>query len=138
MAVETTETTVAGFTGRANLMKAVSIDPSTGAAISPTTKKQYTLLAGYSAIGSGPQVGPVDGGDYIWRVEATTWTGVTANLEFLKLDGVSWAPVLKADTSPVVATADASIGIGIAQGSIMRVRTSGAAPVNMNSALGGL
>ncbi|MBO9099431.1 MULTISPECIES: hypothetical protein [unclassified Rhizobium] len=99
----------------------------------------YTLMSGVSALGAGPAVGPVAGGDYIWRTEATTWTGVTATLQFLGLDGATWYPVRNAaNSADITATANSSVAIGIAQGSVLRVNVTGTAPVGMNSALGGL
>lgn len=101
------------------------------------TKGRYTLLTNATATGS--QVGPIDGGDYVWRAESSNWNGATATLQFLGLDGVTWFPVRNADNSAdVTLTANGQVGIGVGQGSILRVAISGAVPAAMNSAIGGL
>lgn len=137
MAIELTDTTVAGFTGKVNLVKMIGIDPTTGSAVSPTTKKAYTLLT--SATATGSQVGPVDGGDYVWRAESSNFNGSTATLQFLGLDGTTWYPVRNAaNTADVTLTATGSVAVGVAQGSFLRVAISGGTPAAMNSVLGGL
>lgn len=102
-------------------------------------KAQYTLLTNQNAATSAGQagVGPVSGGDYIWRAEATSWSGVTATLQFLGLDGTTWYPVKDSANADVTLTANGSKAIGIAQGSFLRVNVTGT-PTAMNSALGGL
>jgi hypothetical protein len=100
-------------------------------------KKQYTMLA--NATETGAQVGPIAGGDYVWRCEASNWNGATATLQYLGLDGVTWFPVRNAaNTADVALTANGQVSLGVAQGSILRVAISVAAPVAMNSVLGGL
>lgn len=115
----------------------ISVDPNTGLAVYPTTKKQYTLLTNATATGS--QVGPIDGGDYVWRAEASNWNGATATLQFLGLDGTTWYPVRNAaNTADVTLTANGQVAIGIAQGSFLRVAISVAVPTGVNSNVGGL
>lgn len=115
-------------------MGVVTFNPDgTGA----NSKGQYTLLTNQGAAGAGPSVGPVNGGDYIWRAEATSWTGVTATLQFLGLDGTTWYPVKDSANADVTLTANGSKAIGIAQGSFLRVNVAGT-PTAMNSAIGGL
>lgn len=100
-------------------------------------KKQYTLLAGATATGS--QVGPISGGDYIWRAESANFNGATATLQYLGLDGATWYPVRNAaNTADVALTATGSVAIGVAQGSVLRVAISGGTPAPMNSVIGGL
>lgn len=136
MAVELTETTVAGFTGKANLMKAINIDPATGSAVSPTTKKQYTLLS--NATATGGWVGPLDGGDYVWRAEAANFNGATATLQHLGLDGTTPYNVRNlANTADVTLAATGSVSVVVAQGAFVRVSLSGT-PTAMNSGLGGI
>lgn len=102
-------------------------------------KKQYTLLTNHAAIGAGPQVGPISGGDYIWRVEASNWNSGTATLQFLGLDGATWYPVRNAaNTADVTLSANGSVSVGVAQGAILRVNVTAGAPTAMNSVLGGL
>jgi hypothetical protein len=99
----------------------------------------YSLLKGLAAIAPGAMVGPVAGGDYLWRTEAANWNGSTATLQYLGLDGATWFPVLKSDgATSVTLTANGSVAVGIAQGSVIRVNVTGAAPTGMNSAIGGL
>lgn len=100
------------------------------------SKGQYTLLSGATA--TGQQVGPISGGDYIWRVEGT-FGGATATLQFLGLDGTTWNPVRNAaNTADVSLTANGSVAVGIAQGSFVRVALTGGTPTGMNSAIGGI
>ncbi|MGV1787382.1 MULTISPECIES: hypothetical protein [Agrobacterium] len=99
-------------------------------------KKQYTLLAGATATGS--QVGPISGGDYIWRAESANWNGATATLQYLGLDGATWNNVKDSANADVTLTANGSKAIGVAQGSVMRVSISGGTPAPMNSVIGGL
>lgn len=102
-------------------------------------KRRYTLLTNQAAIGNGPQAANIAGGDYIWRVEATTWNGATATLQFLGLDGTTWYPVRNAaNTADVALTASGSVAVGLSEGSTVRVAVTAAAPTGMNSALGGL
>lgn len=137
MAVRTVETTVPGFTGRTNLMEIVNVDPATGQAMNLTDKKQYTLLSGATA--TGQSVGPVSGGDYVWRAESSNFNGATATLQFLGLDGTTWYPVRNAANSADVSlTATGSVPVGVSQGSFLRVAITGGTPTAMNSALGGL
>ena len=99
----------------------------------------YTLATGVAAQGATGPVGPVAGGDYIWRAEASNWNGATATLQFLGLDGSTWFPVRNAANSADIAlTANGSVAIGVAQGSILRVNITAANPTAFNSALGGL
>ena len=109
----------------------------TGAATSPAGKTQYTLLSNATATGS--QVGPIDGGDYIWRAEASNWNGATATLQFRGLDGTSWFNVRNAaNTADVTLTANGQVGVGVGQGSLLRVAISGAVPAGVYSNLSGL
>ncbi|WP_216331175.1 DUF5110 domain-containing protein [Rhizobium sp. X9] len=125
------------FSRTADLVGIVPIDPATGQASSFSEKRQYTLLAGATATGS--QVGPISGGDYIWRAESANWNGATATLQYLGLDGATWYPVRNAaNTADVTLTATGSVAIGVAQGSVLRVAISGGTPAPMNSVLGGL
>lgn len=101
-------------------------------------KKQYTLLTNQAAVGNGPSTGPISGGDYIWRAEAANWNGATATLQYLGLDGVTWFNVKDSANADVALTANGSKGVGIAQGSFLRVAVAAAAPTAMNSAVGGL
>ena len=103
---------------------------------SVSDKKQYTLLAGATATGS--QVGPISGGDYIWRAESANWNGATATLQYLGLDGATWNNVKDSANADVTLTANGSKAIGVAQGSVMRVSISGGTPAPMNSVIGGL
>lgn len=116
-------------------MGVVTFNPDgTGA----NSKGQYTLLTNQAATGNGAQVGPVNGGDYIWRVEATNWNGSTATLQFLGLDGTTWFPVKDSANADVTLTANGSKGVGVAQGSFLRVAVTAANPTAMNSAIGGI
>lgn len=127
-----TYTDEAGTRRGAQVVIAVGAD---GGSVSD--KKQYTLLTNATATGS--QVGPISGGDYIWRAEAVNWNGATATLQFLGLDGTTWYPVRNnANTADVTLTANGSVSIGVAQGAILRVAISGGPPSGANSALGGL
>jgi hypothetical protein len=137
MAVKKTETTVPGYTGNVNLMETVMIDATTGAAVNLNDKRQYTLLT--AATATGQQVGPISGGDYVWRVESTNFNGATATLQFLGLDGTTWYPVRNAaNTADVALTATGSVAVGVSQGSFLRVNITGGSPAAMNSSLGGL
>lgn len=121
----------------ARSVASIAVDGSTGLAVSPTTKKQYTLLSNSTATGS--QVGPIDGGDYVWRAESSNFNGSTATLQFLGLDGTTWYPVRNAaNTADVTLTATGSVAVGVAQGSFLRVAITGGTPAAMNSMLGGL
>ncbi|MBO9108714.1 DUF5110 domain-containing protein [Agrobacterium sp. S2/73] len=125
------------FSRTADLVGIVPIDPATGQTSSFSEKRQYTLLAGATATGS--QVGPISGGDYIWRAESTNFNGATATLQYLGLDGATWYPVRNAaNTADVTLTATGSVAIGVAQGSVLRVAISGGTPAPMNSVIGGL
>jgi hypothetical protein len=101
-------------------------------------KTAYTLLTGSTVTGAG--VGPIAGGDYLWRAECAGWNGATATLEFLGLDGTTWYPVKKSDgTTSVTLTANGSVACGVAQGAMLRVAISAAVPTQpMYSAMGGL
>lgn len=127
-----TYTDEAGTRRGAQVVIAVGAD---GGSVSD--KKLYTLLAGATVTGS--QVGPISGGDYIWRAESANWNGATATLQYLGLDGATWYPVRNAaNTADVTLTATGSVAIGVAQGSVLRVAISGGTPAPMNSVLGGL
>lgn len=126
-----TYTDEAGTRRGAQVVIAVGAD---GGSVSD--KKQYTLLAGATATGS--QVGPISGGDYIWRAESANWNGATATLQYLGLDGTTWNNVKDSANADVTLTANGSKAIGVAQGSVMRVLISGGTPAPMNSVLGGL
>lgn len=105
-----------------------------GIAVGANAKQQYTLLTNQAAIGNGAQAGPISGGDYVWRTTATNWNGSTATLQFLDLDGTTWAAV----TGVTAMTANGQQSIGAAQGSILRVAVTAAAPTGMNSQIAGL
>lgn len=108
-----------------------------GSTSSLSAKRQYTLLT--NATATGDQTGPVDGGDYVWRAEASNWNGATATLQFLGLDGSTWFPVRNAaNTADVTLTANGQVGVGVGQGSYLRVAISGAVPTGVNSNLAGL
>ncbi len=99
-------------------------------------KASYTLLA--MAAATGAAVGPVVGGDYLWRCEGSFGAG-TATLQYLGLDGVTWYDVKQSDgITSVTLTATGQKAIGVAQGSILRVAIAGATSANLNSIIGGL
>lgn len=126
-----TYTDEAGTRRGAQVVIAVGAD---GGSVSD--KKQYTLLAGATATGS--QVGPISGGDYIWRTESASWNGATATLQYLGLDGATWNNVKDSANADVTLTVNGSKPIGVAQGSVLRLSISGGTPSPMNSVIGGL
>lgn len=99
-------------------------------------KAGYTLLT--AAAASGEAVGPIVGGDYIWRCEGN-FGGGTATLKFLGLDGVTWYPVRNAaNSADLTMTATGQVGLGVSQGTYLRVDISGQTGASLHSALGGL
>lgn len=97
----------------------------------------YQLLSAATATGAG--VGSILGGDYVWRAESSNWNGATATLQFLGLDGSTWFPVRNAaNTADVTLTANGQVGVGVGQGSTLRVAITGGPPTAMNSSLAGL
>ncbi|RWX78275.1 hypothetical protein EPK99_06480 [Neorhizobium lilium] len=130
--------TIEGDAGPREVIPVIGVNAA-GQVVGFGSKGQYVLLTNQAAIGNGPSAGPVSGGDYIWRVTATNWNGATATLQFLDLDGTTWSNVKKADgTTDVTLTANGSVPIGIAQGSVLRVAVTAAAPTAMNSQIAGL
>lgn len=98
-------------------------------------KYSYTLLNNVAATGSG--VGPIAGGNYIWRVEATSWNGATATLQYQQLDGVTWTAVRTSAPADVAFTANGVVAVTIGDGSIMRVLITGGPPAGVRSNLAG-
>ncbi len=130
--------TVTGDAGPREVLPVIAVD-KLGNVAGFADKGQYVLLTNQGATGNGPQAGPVSGGDYLWRVTATTWNGATATLQFLDLDGTTWSNVKKSDgTTDVTLTANGSVAIGVAQGSVLRVAVTSANPTGMNSQIAGL
>jgi hypothetical protein len=100
------------------------------------TPQSYTLLTNASSTGQG--VSNVRGGDYVWRVSGT-FGGATVTLQTLDLDGTTWVPVRnQANTADVTLTTAGSVGVGIGQGSTVRVAITGGTGVSLNSTLAGL
>lgn len=130
--------TVGGDSGPREVLPVIAVDTA-GNVTGFGAKAQYQLLTAQSAVGNGPQAGPINGGDYLWRVTATAWGGATATLQFLDLDGSTWSPVRNAaNTADVALTANGTVAIGLSQGTIVRVAVTGTAPTNMNSQIAGL
>lgn len=124
-----------GFQGRPELVYTQTLDKD-GNAVSNATRGHYRLLDNASATGS--PIGPIDGGEYIWRAEGN-FNGATATLEFRSLDGSSWFPVTQPDgTTPIAMTSVGSAPVAIGQGSIVRVSLTGGSPSGMHSVLGGI
>ncbi|WP_298967739.1 hypothetical protein [uncultured Methylobacterium sp.] len=116
----------------------------TGTALPPDPGPQaYTLLANANAIGPGQGVTGIRGGDYLWRVEGT-FSGVTATLQVLGLDGTTWSNLKDSGGADVAFTASGvgafQRGIGAAQGAALRVAVTGSptGAVLLNSTIGGL
>lgn len=129
--------TVGGDAGPREVLPVIAVETA-GNVTGFGAKAQYVLLTAQSAIGNGPAVGPMNGGDYLWRATATNWNGATATLQFLDLDGSTWANVKDGANADVTLTANGSKAIGIAQGTMLRVAVTAAAPTNMNSQVAGL
>lgn len=90
----------------------------------------YQLLTNGNA--TSPQVGPVAGGDYVFRCEGT-YGGSTCKLQVLGLDGVTWFDVASASF-----TANNSLGVSLGQGAIARVNVASGSPSALYAALQGL
>lgn len=99
-------------------------------------KSRYTLLETATNTASGRVVPGVNGGDYVWYCEGT-WNGATATLQYLKLDGTTWANVKDSSNADVTLSADGSKSIGIAQGATLRVLITGTA-TSLNSVIAGI
>lgn len=101
------------------------------------TPQVYTLLRAASVTGAA--VASIRGGDYIWRIEGTFSSGVTATLQYLGLDGTTWKNVRNAaNTADVSATGEAQVPLGIGHGATMRVLIAGTQTTPLNSSLAGL
>lgn len=100
-----------------------------------STSQSYDLLNNASA--TGEAVGPVQGGDYLWRVEGTLG-GSTVTLQFLGLDGVTWYDAVDSGGNPAAMTAIGQMGVGIAQGTVVRGEVVGGTPSALFSNIGGL
>lgn len=98
-------------------------------------KFNYTLLNNVTATGLG--VGPIAGGNYIWRAEAANWNGATATLQYLQLDGVTWTAVRTSAPADVALTANGVVAVTIGDGSTMRVLITGGPPTGARSNLAG-
>lgn len=106
-------------------------------AVDGGSQQSYTLLK--AATATGPAVAGVRGGDYIWRIEGTFSSGVTATLQYLGLDGTTWKNVRNAaNTADVSATGEAQVGLGVGQGATLRVLIAGTQTTPLNSTLAGL
>lgn len=100
------------------------------------SKMQYTLLS--AATATGGWVGPLAGGDYVWRCEGSNFGSAIATLQFLGLDGVTPYNVKDSSNADVTLSATGQKSIGVAQGSFLRVSLSTTPTAAINSALGGL
>lgn len=102
-----------------------------------SSPQTYTLLS--NATTTGPAVSGIRGGDYVWRIEGTFSSNVTATLQSLGLDGVTWKNVRNsANSADVSATAETQVGIGVGQGATMRVLITGTQTTPLNSTIAGL
>ena len=126
--------TVDGDSGPVEAKPVIGVD-KLGNVVGFGSKGQYTLLSNITGATTGAAVGPISGGDYIWRTEAGG-TFVN-NLEFLGLDGVTWFPVLDSSNAAVTMAATGSKAIGVAQGSVLRSRVTGS-PTSLYSSVAGL
>lgn len=96
------------------------------------------LLNKVSVIGQGPDKGPINGGDYILRVEADNWNGATATLKVRKLNGTGYYTAKTDANADITFTADGQVALGIAQGATVAIAVTGTAPTNMTAVLGGM
>lgn len=85
----------------------------------------YNLLSGATAT-SAQFV--VNGGRYIWSINAGTWNGATATLQVLGADGATEMTVTST-------TADTNVMVDCGHNATMRVAISAGPPTNVNSSL---
>lgn len=112
------------------------VNGSLNGALAGSTKS-YALLS--AATATGPAVAGIRGGDYIWRVEGSFSSGVTATLQYLGLDGTTWKNARNAaNTADVSASGEAQVGLGVGQGATLRVLITGTQTTPLNSSLAGL
>jgi len=101
----------------------------------PAGRKAYAL----ATAGTLTNATNVRGGDYIWACEATAWNSATATLQYLGQDNTTWRNMRNAaNTADLTMTANSQIGIGVGQGSTLRVLLSGGTPTAFYSNLAGL
>lgn len=88
---------------------------------------EKVLLLSNATATSDPEA--VLGGRYIWSAIAT-WSGATAQLQFLGPNGTTWV-----DVAGAVLTADGAVGVFIANGSSVRVLITAGPPSAVYSIL---
>lgn len=114
----------------------VIVDPETGEASKGALLQSYILLK--AATATGQAVSNVRGGDYVWIVDGTFSSGVTATLQRLGLDDVTWKNVKSlSDGSIIAMQAAGQTVVMIGQGATMRVALSGAQTSPLHSSIAG-
>lgn len=93
-------------------------------------KQSYNLLLNASATGTA--VTNVRGGDYVWALAGTVG-GATITLEYLGLDGVTYASALNSDGLAASFTAVGAIIVRIGHGATVRAKVTGGSPSGLYS-----
>ncbi|KTR04995.1 hypothetical protein NS365_13265 [Aureimonas ureilytica] len=103
--------------------------------IAAVTPQVYALAVN----GTLTNASSIRGGDYLWAAEATAWNGATATLQVLGQDGVTWRNLRNAaNSADVTLSANGQVGLGIGQGSSLRVSVTAGSPAGFYSNLAGL